>query len=158
MAFQIVLNLIISFVWMFLNGAWTTLGFLSGYILGLLLIAALRRFFPDPLYVIKAWAVVRLIALLLKELVHASVIMISQIIRPRLDIKPGIFAYRTTLNSDWEVTLLCILVSITPGSMPIEVSGNQRTLYIHAMNISEEEEMSERIRRTFEKAIKEVTR
>lgn len=38
MAFQIVLNLIIAFVWMFLNNAWNGVGFLIGYLLGLLLI------------------------------------------------------------------------------------------------------------------------
>ncbi|KGP80520.1 MULTISPECIES: Na+/H+ antiporter subunit E [unclassified Paenibacillus] len=158
MAFQIVLNLIIAFVWMFLNNAWNGVGFLTGYLLGLLLIGGMRRFFPQRFYIVHVWAIIKLIALLLKELVRASIEVIRQIVKPKLDIRPGIFTYQTQLSSDWEVTLLCLLISLTPGSLPLEISGNQRKLYIHALDIKDQQKMSDDIKNTFEKAIMEVTR
>jgi len=158
MAFQIVLNLIIAFVWMFLNNAWNGVGFLTGYLLGLLLIGSMRRFFPHRLYIVRVWAIIKLIALLFKELVRASIEVIRQIVKPKLDIRPGIFTYQTQLSSDWEVTLLCLLISLTPGSLPLEISGNQRKLFIHALDIKDEQKMSDDIKNTFEKAIMEVTR
>jgi multicomponent Na+:H+ antiporter subunit E len=158
MAFQIVLNLIIAFVWMFLNNAWNGVGFLTGYLLGLLLIGSMRRFFPQRFYIVRVWAIIKLIALLFKELVRASIEVIRQIVKPKLDIRPGIFTYQTQLSSDWEVTLLCLLISLTPGSLPLEISGNQRKLYIHALDIKDQQKMSNDIKNTFEKAIMEVTR
>ncbi|KAF4325667.1 Na+/H+ antiporter subunit E [Paenibacillus xylanivorans] len=158
MAFQIVLNLIIAFVWMFLNNAWNGVGFLTGYLLGLLLIGSMRRFFPQRFYIVRVWAIIKLIALLFKELVRASIEVIRQIVKPKLDIRPGIFTYQTQLSSDWEVTLLCLLISLTPGSLPLEISGNQRKLYIHALDIKDQQKMSDDIKNTFEKAIMEVTR
>ncbi|OAX49248.1 Na+/H+ antiporter subunit E [Paenibacillus sp. AD87] len=158
MAFQIVLNLIIAFVWMFLNNAWNGVGFLTGYLLGLLLIGSMRRFFPQRFYIVRIWAIIKLIALLFKELVRASIEVIRQIVKPKLDIRPGIFTYQTQLSSDWEVTLLCLLISLTPGSLPLEISGNQRKLFIHALDIKDEQKMSDDIKNTFEKAIMEVTR
>lgn len=158
MAFQIVLNLIIAFVWMFLNNAWNGVGFLTGYLLGLLLIGSMRRFFPQRFYIVRVWAIIKLIALLFKELVRASIEVIRQIVKPKLDIRPGIFTYQTQLSSDWEVTLLCLLLSLTPGSLPLEISGNQRKLYIHALDIKDQQKMSDDIKNTFEKAIMEVTR
>ncbi|MFS0856567.1 Na+/H+ antiporter subunit E [Paenibacillus taichungensis] len=158
MAFQIVLNLIIAFVWMFLNNAWNGVGFLTGYLLGLLLIGSMRRFFPQRFYIVRVWAIINLIALLFKELVRASIEVIRQIVKPKLDIRPGIFTYQTQLSSDWEVTLLCLLISLTPGSLPLEISGNQRKLFIHALDIKDEQKMSDDIKNTFEKAIMEVTR
>ncbi|CAM3156621.1 Na+/H+ antiporter subunit E [Paenibacillus taichungensis] len=158
MAFQIVLNLIIGFVWMFLNNAWNGVGFLTGYLLGLLLIGSMRRFFPQRFYIVRVWAIIKLIALLFKELVRASIEVIRQIVKPKLDIRPGIFTYQTQLSSDWEVTLLCLLISLTPGSLPLEISGNQRKLFIHALDIKDEQKMSDDIKNTFEKAIMEVTR
>ncbi|MBU5351290.1 Na+/H+ antiporter subunit E [Paenibacillus silvae] len=158
MAFQIVLNLIIAFVWMFLNNSWNGIGFLIGYMLGLLLIGSMRRFFPQRFYIVRVWAIFKLIILLFKELVRASIGVIREIIKPRLDIRPGIFTYRTQLSSDWEVTLLCLLISLTPGSLPLEISGNQRKLFIHALDIKDEEQMRNDIQNTFEKAIMEVTR
>ncbi|WP_128101637.1 MULTISPECIES: Na+/H+ antiporter subunit E [Paenibacillus] len=158
MAFQIILNLIIAFVWMFLNNAWNGVGFITGYLLGLLLIGGMRRFFPQRLYVVRVWAIIKLLILLLKELVRASIEVIRQIIKPKLDIRPGIFTYRTELSSDWEVTLLCLLISLTPGSLPLEISGNQRKLFIHALDIKDEQKLRDDIKNTFEKAIMEVTR
>ncbi|SEK29740.1 Na+/H+ antiporter subunit E [Paenibacillus sp. OK003] len=158
MSFQIVLNLIIAFVWMFLNNAWNGVGFLTGYLLGLLLIGSMRRFFPQRFYIVRVWAIIKLIALLFKELVRASIEVIRQIVKPKLDIRPGIFTYQTQLSSDWEVTLLCLLISLTPGSLPLEISGNQRKLFIHALDIKDEQKMSDDIKNTFEKAIMEVTR
>ncbi|SEA37452.1 MULTISPECIES: Na+/H+ antiporter subunit E [unclassified Paenibacillus] len=158
MAFQIVLNLIIGFVWMFLNNEWNGVGFLTGYLLGLLLIGSMRRFFPQRFYIVRVWAIIKLIALLFKELVRASIEVIRQIVKPKLDIRPGIFTYQTQLSSDWEVTLLCLLISLTPGSLPLEISGNQRKLFIHALDIKDEQKMSDDIKNTFEKAIMEVTR
>ncbi|MGC5771765.1 Na+/H+ antiporter subunit E [Paenibacillus pabuli] len=158
MAFQIVLNLIIAFVWMFLNNAWNGVGFLTGYLLGLLLIGGMRRFFPQRFYIVRVWAIIKLIALLFRELVRASIEVIRQIVKPKLDIQPGIFSYQTQLSSDWEVTLLCLMISLTPGSLPLEISGNQRKLYIHALDIKDEQKMSDDIKNTFEKAIMEVTR
>ncbi|MDN8589384.1 Na+/H+ antiporter subunit E [Paenibacillus sp. 11B] len=158
MAFQIVLNLIIAFVWMFLNNAWNGVGFLTGYLLGLLLIGSMRRFFPQRFYIVRVWAIIKLIALLFKELVRASIEVIRQIVKPKLDIRPGIFTYQTQLSSDWEVTLLCLLISLTPGTLPLEISGNQRKLYIHALDIKDQQKMSDDIKNTFEKAIMEVTR
>ncbi|MCM3172562.1 Na+/H+ antiporter subunit E [Paenibacillus sp. MER 99-2] len=158
MAFQIILNLIIAFVWMFLNNAWNGVGFITGYLLGLLLIGGMRRFFPQRLYGVRVWAIIKLLILLLKELVRASIEVIRQIIKPKLDIRPGIFTYRTELSSDWEVTLLCLLISLTPGSLPLEISGNQRKLFIHALDIKDEQKLRDDIKNTFEKAIMEVTR
>jgi len=158
LAFQIVLNLIIAFVWMFLNNSWSGVGFLAGYLLGLLLIGSMRRFFPQRFYIVRVWAIIKLLFLLLRELIRASYGVIREIVKPKLSIQPGIFTYQTQLTSDWEITLLCLLISLTPGSLPLEISGNQHTLFIHALDIQDEQQLRDNIRNTFEKAIMEVTR
>lgn len=158
MAFQILLNLIIALIWMFLSTEWTVLQFLIGYLLGLILIAALRRFFPQRLYLMRIWAILKLLRVLLVQLVQASYTVIRQVVKPQLDIRPGVFIYKSQLTSDWELSLLYLMISLTPGSLLLEVSHNNRTLYIHAMNITDEHSMAEEIRNTFEKSIMEVTR
>lgn len=158
MAFQIILNLIIAFVWMFLNNEWDFSSFLTGYLLGLAFVFALRRFFRQAFYLRRLWAIWKLLLLFMKELVLSNVTVIRQVIRPKLNIRPGIFAFTTELDSDWEVTLLACLITLTPGTLTLEVSPDQRTLYIHAMDIHDAELLAEQIKDTFEKAIMEVMR
>ncbi|MFD1991632.1 Na+/H+ antiporter subunit E [Paenibacillus nicotianae] len=158
MAFQIILNLLIALIWMSLHTTWDTLNFAIGYLIGLLLIYIMRRFFAREFYGIKIWAVIKLLVLFIKELIVSSMVVLKHIISPRLKFKPGILTYQTELTSDWELTLLSTLVTLTPGTILIEISRDQHLVYIHAMDIQDAEELSAHIRGTFEQAIKEVTR
>ncbi|XEC93149.1 Na+/H+ antiporter subunit E [Paenibacillus tarimensis] len=158
MAFQIVLNLIIAIVWMFLNDEWTFAHFLIGFLIGVLFIFALRRFFNDRFYMRRVWAIIKLILLFLKELLLSNIAVTAELLRPKLNIRPGIFALETDLKSDWEVTLLACLITLTPGTLTLEVSPDKRTLYIHAMDIPDAKELVQQIKCSFERAIMEVTR
>jgi multicomponent Na+:H+ antiporter subunit E len=158
MAFQILLNLMITFLWMFLNNDWTASGFIVGYVLGIAVLMAMRRFFDGRLYLGKVWAIVKLAGLLLRELVVSSYIVVKAVLRPNLNIRPAILMYHTELESDWEVAVLITLLCLTPGSVVLEVSKDNRTLYIHAMDIQDVEQFGANIRNTFERAILEVTR
>ncbi|WP_227934879.1 Na+/H+ antiporter subunit E [Alkalihalobacillus deserti] len=158
MAFQLLLNLIIAFTWMFLYSAWDLPSFIIGFLVGMLILIIVRRFFNGPLYITKIYAVIKLILLFLKELVLSNITVIKQVLQPKLAIKPGIFALHTDLESDWEITLLSSLITLTPGTLVVDVSNDQRTLYIHAMNIDDIEDSISSIKNTFEKAIMEVSR
>jgi multicomponent Na+:H+ antiporter subunit E len=50
------------------------------------------------------------------------------------------------------------LISLTPGTLTIDVSSDGSLLYIHAMDIEDADRLEEQIQNTFEKAILEVTR
>lgn len=104
------------------------------------------------------WAIVKLFVLFNKELVKSGIDVIKHIITPKLKIRPGIFAYTTELQSDWEVTLLSCLITLTPGTLTMEISEDGTTLYIHAIDIEDVDLLTQQIRGTFEKAIMEVTR
>ncbi|REK68187.1 MAG: Na+/H+ antiporter subunit E [Cohnella sp.] len=158
MAMQLLLNLILAFVWMLLHDDGSASRFIAGYALGAAILFALRRFWPGGFYLTRLWAVVKLLALFARELVASSFAVVRAVLSPKLDIRPGIFAYKTELSSDWEVTVLSCLICLTPGTLTLDVSPDGQTLYIHAMDIQDAEELSRQIRGTFEKAIMEVTR
>lgn len=158
MGHQILLNLIIAFVWMFLYSDWSAQRFILGYLIGAVLIGLLNRFWSHDFYLRKLWAIIALLLLFLKELFKSSFTVIGQIIRPRLNIRPGIFEYETELKTDWEITVLSCLICLTPGTLTMEVSHDKKKLYIHAMDIEDKDEVVQQIKDSFEKAILEVTR
>jgi multicomponent Na+:H+ antiporter subunit E len=73
-------------------------------------------------------------------------------------MRPGIFALETELKTGWEITVLSCLICLTPGTLTLEVSKDDKMLYIHAMDIADAKKLSDQIKGTFEKAIMEVTR
>jgi multicomponent Na+:H+ antiporter subunit E len=158
MGSQFSLNIIIAVVWMFLFNEVSALQFAIGFTVGALIILGLRRFRPEGFYLTRLWAVLKLLGLFIRELFVSSLAVVRHVLRPRLAVRPGIFAYETTLQSDWEITLLACLICLTPGTLTLDVSPDKGTLYIHAMDMGDVDEAVNQIRSTFEKAIMEVTR
>ncbi|MBU5265847.1 Na+/H+ antiporter subunit E [Virgibacillus proomii] len=157
MAFQIVINLIIAFMWMFLKESYSVPSFISGYILGIVLLLILRRFIPDTFYLKRVIKIINLILLFIKELVSSNIEIVKLVYTPKPDIEPGIFALPTELKSNWEITLLANLITLTPGTLSVAVSRDNTKLFVHAMNINDSNESIRSIKNTFEKAIMEVT-
>lgn len=158
MTFQIVINLIIAVMWMFLQESYTFASLIGGYILGIILLLIFNRFIPDSFYLKRFFKIIKLILLFIKELVSANWDIVKLVYQPKPEVEPGIFAFPTKLTSNWEITLLANLITLTPGTLTIAISEDNKHLYIHAMDIDDIDESIAEIKNTFEKAIMEVTR
>lgn len=158
MSFQMLLNVFLAVIWMFLQNEFNGSSFIIGYVLGLIILFGFRHFFRDRFYLYRVWAVIRLGLIFARELVLSNVSVLKTVLSPKLDMKPGIFAYETVLTKDWEITTLSNLITLTPGTLVVEVSEDNRILYIHAMDIADKDEAVDSIKNTFEKAIMEVSK
>lgn len=158
MSFQILLNFSLAILWMFLASNYTASGFIIGYLLGLLLILALRRFFNSRFYIARVWATIKLAFLFLKELIMANLSVLVLVLRPKLQMKPAFFKYDTELTEEWEITLLSSLITLTPGTVVVHVSDDSKSLFIHAIDSDDINETIDSIKNSFEKAILEVSR
>ncbi|WP_078552739.1 Na+/H+ antiporter subunit E [Bacillus alkalicellulosilyticus] len=156
MAFQILLNVVLAFIWAFLQNSYTLVDFFIGYMVGLLILFVLRRFLTFDFYFRRVFAVIKLALLFARELVLANIDVIKIVLSPKMNIQPGIIAVPTQLKADWEVTLLGALISLTPGTLTMDFSDDNQILYIHSIDVPDKEAMIRQIHNTFEKAIMEV--
>ena len=158
MTFQIVVNVLIAFVWMFLSESYTLLTFVLGYAIGILLLLLLNRFFPSPFYFKRIYKLFVLILIFIRELILSNIEIVKFVYRKKNDFEPGIFAMPIEVKQNWEITLLANLITLTPGTLTVAVSDDQTQLFIHALDIDTKEESINDIKNTFEKAIMEVTK
>ncbi|MBS4208375.1 Na+/H+ antiporter subunit E [Bacillus sp. FJAT-50079] len=157
---QFILNLFIATLWMLLRDEdvprFST--FFAGFLVGILIIFLMQRFFGKQFYLRRAYSILKLILIFISELLQSSYVVLVQILSPKLRIKPGIFTYETKLKSDWEVTTLAMLLTLTPGSVVMEVTPNGNKFYIHGMDLEKSKTSLLQSLAKFEKAIMEVTR
>lgn len=158
MAFQILLNLSLAILWMFIKVSYDPISFIRGYLFGLLIIFVLRRFFHSRFYLYRVGSMISLVLLFLKELVLSNWSVVKLVIRPKLNIRPGIFAYETNLTEDWQITILSNLITLTPGTLVLDVSDDNKILYIHTIDIDDVDDAVSSIKNSFERAILEVSR
>lgn len=158
MTLQILLNILLAAIWMMLHDTWSMLTFVIGYLLGAFILFGIRRFFPTPFYGRKFWFMIKLAWLFTIELLVSSVVAIGQIIRPRLNIQPGIFRMKTRMKTEWELSLLANLMTLTPGSVVLEIAPEDGILYVHAMDVPRMKKGIIRTKDKLEDAIIEVMR
>lgn len=160
MLLQIMLNIVIAVLWMFLKDEdqANISTFFTGYLIGIIVLYLMHRFFGQQFYMKKVWSICKLVLLFLKELILSSMVVLRQICSPKLKITPGIFTYETKLQGDLEITVLALLLTLTPGSVVMEIAEDGQLFYIHAMDIEQSKADVIRSMSSFEAAIMEVTR
>lgn len=85
------------------------------------------------------WRIGVLLAVFLWELLMSGFLVAREVLRPRLRVTPGVIALPLDARSDMEITVLANLISLTPGTLSLDVSADRETLYIHAMFVDDEE-------------------
>lgn len=96
----------------------------------------------------------------IKELFLASLWIAYDVVTPKDHVKPGIIAFPLRAETDFEISLLANMITLTPGSLSIDVSEDRKTLYIHDINIVnyDFEKKKDGIRNGFERKILSITR
>lgn len=157
---QFLVNLFITVLWVLLKDEdklyLSTV--LSGYAIGAVIVFLMYRFFDTSFYLRRFYATVKLVLIFISELLQSSYFVVKYIVTNKYDMKPGIFKYETILEGEWEVSTLALLLTLTPGSVVMEVTPEGNVFYIHAMDLVASKENLIQSLGKFEKAIMEVTR
>ena len=158
---QVVLNIVIAFLWVLFQDEdefkFTT--FFSGFLIGLIVIYILHRFFGEEIYLKKIWVAIKFLAIYLYQLLTSSISTINYILFKTKEMNPGLLSYETSLKNDWAITFLTILIIITPGSTVIRISKDTNKFFIHSIDVSEKDKQNLlRSIKQYEDLILEVTR
>lgn len=70
------------------------------------------------------------------EMVKANLRVAYDVVTPTHYMHPGIVAMELRARTDLEITVLANLVTLTPGTLSLDVSADRRYLYIHTMYLS----------------------
>ena len=149
---------LLTLAWLALTGSWTPANAVLG--LGLSALASSfareqrrhRDISPRPLRILG------LALLFLYELLLSGLRVARLVLSPRMDLKPGIFAYRLKVDRNFEITLLANLITLTPGTLSVDVSDDRKTLFVHAIDCSDPERTRREIADGFERKILEAFR
>ncbi|MBO8126087.1 MAG: Na+/H+ antiporter subunit E [Firmicutes bacterium] len=155
---QVLLNIFLAFVWMLLQNSFNTANFLAGYVIGAIVLYVFRRGFPGGvIYLSRFKAVLELLIVFLWELLKASFTVAAMALSRKIDICPGIVSVPTELQSELAVVLLANLITLTPGTLTVDIAPDRSQLYVHVLNITgSEEEVRREIKDKFEKRILKI--
>lgn len=154
------LNLVIATIWLLLSAQPTTPVFVIGFLVGFLLIAAFRTLLPDgESYIRRSLALARFAALFLWQFILSNFsVAMTVLFRSRDRLEPNYITYDTTDLTPGEILLLSYCITLTPGTVSINVSDDGRTLTLHALDAADPAAIRRQIDRGFKRAILAFTR
>jgi multicomponent Na+:H+ antiporter subunit E len=87
------------------------------------------------------------------QLVLANLRLAADVLRRRQRMRPGIVAVPLDARTDLEVAVLSNLITLTPGTLTLDVSSDRRTLYVHAAFVVTPEATVREIKHGFERRV-----
>lgn len=153
-----ILSLVFAVVWVAVTGSATLHNLIFGFALSTLVLWIVRDEMGARGYWRRLGRILSLLVLFLKELALSAWKVAVLVVSPRMDLKPGIFAFPLTVTRDFEITLLANLITLTPGTLSVDVSEDRSTLFVHAIDCSDVEATKRDIANGFERKIMEAFR
>ncbi|MDR2274463.1 MAG: Na+/H+ antiporter subunit E [Sphingobacterium sp.] len=155
---QFLMNLMLSFIWVALTGSMYYTNFLFGFLLGFAILWIMNKNEADQRYFYRVPKTVSFILFFLWEMIVANVQVAYDVITPKFFIKPAIVKYPMDAKTDLEINLLSTFISLTPGTLILDVSEDKKTLFIHVMYMKSKEQFVSTLKNNVERRLLELLR
>jgi multicomponent Na+:H+ antiporter subunit E len=154
----LLLNLVLALMWAAMQGEINVINLVSGFVVSAAVIYIFRRMFFRALYFRKVALGVTLALVFLIELIKSNIAVLRVVLSRRPQIRSGVIAVPTELSNDLALTILANMITLTPGTLTLDISHDRRYLFVHTLNLNDPEDVKREIRRAFEVYLRELSR
>jgi len=153
-------NVLLALTWAVATGRFTPANMMVGFGLGYLILLFARRVLGPSRYFARAPQVIRFVFFYLWQLILSNLRVAYDVVTPTHYMRPGVIAIPLDAQTDAEITLLANLITLTPGSLSVDLSPDRKTLYVHVMYIDGDdvEAARRKIKDGLERRVLEVLR
>ncbi len=152
------MNLLLSFIWVALTGSMYYTNFLFGFMIGFGILWIMNRNESDRRYFNKVPRIISFIFYFLYEMIKANVQVAYDVMTPKYFMRPGIVRYPMNAQTDMEINLLSMVISLTPGTLILDISEDRKTIYIHVMYLQDPEKFIKDTKTGLERRLLEALR
>ncbi len=151
-------NTALAAAWTLAAGQLTLSNLVIGFAVGYFVLGFAQYVVGESNYYHKVGQIVRFTAFYLGQVVLSNLRVAYDVLPPTHYMRPGIIALPLDAKTDEEITLLANLITLTPGTLSLDVSPDRRTLYIQAMYIDDLERVRRELKEGLERRVLEVLR
>lgn len=155
------LNILMAITWSALWNGFSLANLLAGYVVGYCALWFVRDLISDPRgrgYFRAVPQSLILIGFFLKELVKSCVLVARDCLAPRPNLHPAIVKMPLDALSDAEIFLLANLITLTPGTLTLDVAEDRSFLIVHSIYATDEAALVAELKSGMEHRIGKVFR
>ncbi len=151
-------NLVLALVWVAMTGHFDVASLIAGFVIGYAVLYLLQRVVGRSSYFLKSVLLVRFAGFYTLEVVRSNLRVAIDVVTPVSRAQPGVVAVPLDATTDAEITLLANLITMTPGSLSVDVSDDRSVIYVHSMFIGDPDAFRKTIKDDFERRVLELMR
>lgn len=151
-------NILLTFIWVALTGHFQFPNYLFGFAVGFFILRIITRGGSEAKYFRIVPKMIAFVFFFLYELLKSNIQVAYEVMTPHYNMSPGIVKVPLEASTDLEISFLANLISLTPGTLSLDVSTDKKALYVHTMYIKDRESFIAGIKNGFEKRLLEILR
>lgn len=154
----LVINIMLAAGFMIALESFTLGTLLAGLLVGYGALWLTQPIYGDNRYFSRVPAMAGLGLFFVKALVVSNLRVLWDVVTPAHISRPGIIRLPLDARTDLEIMLVANLISLTPGTLSIDLSHDRRNLYVHVMFLEDIEKIRRELKDGLERRVLEVLR
>jgi multicomponent K+:H+ antiporter subunit E len=150
------LSLALFLLWAVLSNAASPATLLLGALLALLLPRIAAPFWPDAPRLARPFLALRFAARIAWDMLLANVAVARRVVGPLAQLHPAFIEVPLDLRDPFAATVLGSIVSLTPGTVSIDLDRARWVLQVHALDAPDPDALIQRIKQHYEEPIREI--
>jgi multicomponent Na+:H+ antiporter subunit E len=138
------------------TGTLTEENFIFGFLIsfGILYIITINK--QDRKYFTIIPKLVSFFLFMFWEIIKTNLVTVKESLYAKSKLKPAVVKVPLTVESDLEITILAIMVSVTPGTLVMDISDDKKVMYVHVMHVGNKKDFIDEVKNKFEKRLLEI--
>ncbi len=149
-------NVFLALAWVAVTGSLTAANLAAGFALGYSTLWVTTSGPGKATYFSKLKHVVKFASFLGYDLVVSALQVAWNVLTPKSGIRPGVIAIPIELKTAAEIVILANSITLTPGTLTLDISEDKKTLFVHAIFIDDPARFRAEIRDGIEKRTAEL--
>lgn len=148
-------NLLLAAVWVLMTGNFEFLNYVFGFFIGYVVILLMSRSVSTVTdYPRRLPRTIYFLLYFIEELVKSNLKVAIDIITPTFMGRPGVIGLELDAKTNLEITLVANVISLTPGTLSLDVSADKKILFVHAMYLIDEEKVRAELKNLEQRLLK----
>ncbi len=130
---QFLLNLVLALTWCLLMASFDPWNFVAGLLVGSLVVSVYSNATGQGGYYLRIWRIISFTCYFFKILIKSNLQIAWEIITPGWGCTPRVIRYPVGELTDVQRVTLANCITLTPGTLVMDISPDKQYLYIHSM-------------------------
>lgn len=118
----------------------------------------MHGFWPERTPMHRPLLGLRLTGRLLWDILIANVAVAKRVLGPKSALRPRFITMDLELRNDFAISVLTNIISLTPGTVSVDVSRDRRRLTVHCLDVADPQALIETIKQRYERPLREIYR